>query len=118
MPIKKYYENRPWGGFERFTLNELSTVKLITVKPSEELSLQYHQGREEFWRVIKGSPVIIIDGTQVIGKEGDEFFVPRGAKHQLKGGSSGGTILEIALGTFDENDIVRLSDKYGRTSHH
>ncbi len=114
MAIKKYSENRPWGGFERFTLNELSTVKLITVNPGESLSLQYHQNREEFWRVIKGAPLVVIDGVETSAKEGDEFFVQKGKAHQLRGGPSGGVILEIALGEFREEDEVRVSDKYGR----
>ena len=43
-------EVRPWGNFERFTLNEQSTVKIITVNPGEAFSLQVHGHREEFWR--------------------------------------------------------------------
>ena len=44
-----YEEKRPWGGFRRYTHNELSTVKVITVKPGEVLSLQYHHHRDELW---------------------------------------------------------------------
>lgn len=44
--MKIYKEERPWGNFERFTHNEISTVKILTVNPNEELSLQYHHNRE------------------------------------------------------------------------
>ena len=30
-----YEEQRPWGRFRRFTLNQFSTVKLITLNPGQ-----------------------------------------------------------------------------------
>ena len=56
-----YHEDRPWGSFERFTLNEPSTVKIITVKSGEAFSLQKHKGRDEWWKILQG------DGTATIG---------------------------------------------------
>jgi mannose-6-phosphate isomerase len=47
-------ERRPWGRFERYTLNEKSTVKLVYVDADKRLSLQYHKHRTEFWKVVKG----------------------------------------------------------------
>ena len=38
-------DERPWGAFERFTLNEPSTVKIITVNAGQTLSLQRHEHR-------------------------------------------------------------------------
>ena len=34
-----YEEQRPWGRFRRFTLNQFSTVKLITVNPGQVFGL-------------------------------------------------------------------------------
>ena len=107
-------EVRPWGEFERFTLNEQSTVKIITVKAGEELSLQTHEHRDEFWRVLKGSGVVHIAGKDNAAKDGDTFFSPRQSEHRIMGGPEGIVFLEIAFGDFDENDIKRLADKYGR----
>ncbi len=91
---------RPWGEFRQFTHNEPSTVKIITVAPNEELSLQFHAKRAEFWRVLRGNPIVTI-GENVI---------------QAKEGATSGIVelLEISTGDFDENDIVRLEDRYGR----
>ncbi len=108
-------EKRPWGDFERFTLNEQTTVKIITVDAGEAFSLQTHEHRDEFWRVLKGSGVIHIDDTDHNAKEGDTFFSPRHTKHRALGGPEGLTFLEIAFGEFNENDIQRLEDRYGRT---
>ena len=50
----KYKEKRPWGGLEQFTLNEKTTVKILTVKAGKRLSLQYHHNRKEFWKFLAG----------------------------------------------------------------
>jgi mannose-6-phosphate isomerase-like protein (cupin superfamily) len=112
--MKTYKEERPWGIFERFTHNELSTVKLITVNPNEELSLQYHHKREEFWKVLDGTGTFVIGEKTKVGKKGDEFFIPKETIHQIKTSDATVSILVIAFGNFDENDIVRLNDKYKR----
>jgi len=112
--LKIYQEERPWGNFRQFTHNVLSTVKIITVKPGEVLSLQSHNKRSEFWHVIRGSGIIEIENTKYNVKEGDEYDIPLGAKHRLSAGKSGIEVLEIATGDFNENDIVRFKDKYGR----
>lgn len=110
-----YKEERPWGGFERFTLNEPSTVKIITVAPGEAFSLQTHAHRQEFWRIISGSGTVRIGESEHTAKPGDTFLVREGEIHRATGGPEGLTFLEIAFGIFDENDITRIEDKYGRT---
>jgi mannose-6-phosphate isomerase-like protein (cupin superfamily) len=112
--VDSYQEERPWGNFRRFTNNTPSTVKIITVKPNEELSLQSHAKRAEFWRVISGSGMWEVDEMKQNFSIGDEKFVPQGSKHRLIAGRNGIEILEIALGDFNEEDIVRYEDKYGR----
>ncbi|HVZ75925.1 MAG TPA: phosphomannose isomerase type II C-terminal cupin domain [Candidatus Paceibacterota bacterium] len=108
-------EIRPWGNFERFTLNEKSTVKVITVNPNEELSLQAHEHRDEEWHVLSGSGAVVIGEERTSVKPGEDFFVARGVKHRVAGGPRGLVFLEVALGEFDENDITRFEDRYGRT---
>lgn len=115
IPI--YQEERPWGNFRQFTQNNPSTVKIITVKPGESLSLQSHEHRTEFWRVIKGQGVVEIDEAKHLAKEGDEFTVQAGSKHRVSVDSESPSdfiFLEIAFGEFDEQDIKRYEDKYGR----
>jgi mannose-6-phosphate isomerase-like protein (cupin superfamily) len=107
-------EDRPWGNFERFTLNEKTTVKIITVNAGEAISLQTHDNREEFWRVIGGSGTIHIGGQDKEAHVGDMFFTPKNTEHRITGGPEGLLCLEIAFGEFDEKDIKRLEDRYGR----
>ncbi|MDP1690265.1 MAG: phosphomannose isomerase type II C-terminal cupin domain [bacterium] len=107
-------EERPWGNFERFTLNEKTTVKLITVKAGEEFSLQSHKHRGEFWRILVGAGHITLDQYQHTVHAGESFFSPVGHEHRMEGGPEGLTFLEIAFGDFDESDVTRFEDKYGR----
>jgi len=114
MEIKKVVVDKPWGKFEQFTLNQKSTVKILTVEPGTRLSYQSHKNRDEFWRCIKGIVIAVIDDVDIALLEGDELWIPRGTKHRLVGGLHTGQILEISLGNFDEEDITRHEDDYGR----
>jgi mannose-6-phosphate isomerase-like protein (cupin superfamily) len=111
---KPYREKRPWGEFVRFTQNTPSTVKIITILPGEELSLQRHKMREEFWHVISGNGTGIVGDTTMPLRPGTECFVPKETNHRLEAGTELLTVLEISFGDFDENDIVHIEDKYGR----
>jgi mannose-6-phosphate isomerase-like protein (cupin superfamily) len=108
-------DERPWGYFRQFIKNQPATVKIIVVKPNEQLSLQSHAQREEFWRVLSGSGFADIGIEHREIKAGDEIMIPLGAKHRLASGPDGLEVMEISLGEFDENDIVRYEDKYGRS---
>ena len=105
---------KPWGKFEQFTLNDETTIKILTVAPGEALSLQYHKNRDEFNRAIKGSATFLLDDEEREVKEGDEYWVKRGQKHRHIAGPDGFQWLEISFGDFDEEDIVRIEDKYNR----
>lgn len=105
---------RPWGEFERFTLNEQTTVKIMTLNADEELSLQAHEHRDEFGRVLKGSGTVRVGEKDTEVREGDTFFIQRNTAHRASAGSEGLVYLELAFGDFDENDEKRLEDKYER----
>lgn len=111
-----YREERPWGAFVEFSRNSPTTVKLLTVSPGEALSLQTHTKRDEFWRVISGNGFITVGSTRISAQPEAEFFIPRGTEHRLEAGSENLVILEISYGTFEDEDILRLNDKYGRIS--
>lgn len=116
MMIKsKIFEvERPWGKFRQFTKNENSTIKIITVNPNEILSLQSHAHRSEFWHIISGSGKVEIASIVQDTTEGGEYEIEVGEKHRLSAGPNGLQVLEIAIGEFDEEDIVHYEDKYGR----
>jgi mannose-6-phosphate isomerase-like protein (cupin superfamily) len=114
--MKTLIVTKPWGKFEQFTHNEQTTVKLIYITKGESLSLQYHEKRSEFWKVIAGNPKITIDETDTVASAGDEFTIEKSQHHRIEAPENDVVILEVAYGDFDEEDIIRLEDKYGRTN--
>jgi len=114
IPVPSF-DKRPWGEELWITDKKPSMVKIITVYPGESLSLQYHHNRDEFWHVIGGNGVAEIDGRNIPLRAGTDCFVEREKKHRVSGGDQILVFLELAFGNFDEKDIVRLEDKYGRT---
>jgi mannose-6-phosphate isomerase len=109
-----YTENRPWGRFEKFHENQLSTVKLLYINANSRLSLQYHRERSEFWKVIKGTAEVELDGKIIEVKEEETIDIPKGVRHRVKALDNNCVILEISYGRFDENDIIRIEDDYQR----
>ncbi len=113
--IQTLVVERPWGKFHQFTKNENTTVKIHEVKSHSSLSLQYHNHRSEFWYVLSGHPVLTIGETKIVSKPGDEFLVHALEKHRIQTEDEAAVILEICYGDFDEEDIIRIEDTYGRT---
>lgn len=109
-----YQEERPWGNFRQFTHNSPSTVKIISIKPNTSLSLQYHNNRTEFWKILSGHPVVTTGEQKIKANPGDEFKIEKLQPHRLEAEDETVQVLEIAFGNFDESDIIRLEDKYGR----
>ncbi|MDO8508283.1 MAG: phosphomannose isomerase type II C-terminal cupin domain [Nanoarchaeota archaeon] len=112
--MKKYEEKRPWGKFEQFTHNEKTTVKIITVNPKQKLSFQYHALRDEFWHFLDNPAKVTIGKKTIKVKKGSELMIPRKTLHTVEALNKPVKLLEIAYGDFNETDIVRLEDKYGR----
>ena len=106
---------RPWGNFEQFTANETSTVKILEIKPQQRLSLQSHQHREELWMALDDGVMAEINGIKRYLRKGDKVMVPKEAKHRLSSEAEHVRVLEIAFGNFDEDDITRYEDDFGRT---
>ena len=98
--------------------------KILIVNPNSKLSWQYHHRRAEIWRVYKGSVGVsksMNDNEQpmVILNEKDQIKLKQGERHRLIGLDDFGVVSEIWQHTdrdnpSDEEDIVRLSDDYGR----
>lgn len=112
--MKKKVIRRPWGKEEQFTLNEKSTVKILIVKPGKRNSLQRHKHRSEFWKVLDNPVKATVGRKTKTLKKGNEAFIKKGQLHRLQGLKKQARVLEISLGKFDQKDIKRLQDDYGR----
>ena len=105
---------KPWGAFETLAENENVTVKIIWVDKGEKNSLQIHKNRSEYWFVIKGKIIAHVNGEMEVLEQGFDITVKANEKHRFEGLEEENIILEICRGVFDEDDIVRLEDDYGR----
>jgi mannose-6-phosphate isomerase len=109
---------RPWGWYETISEVPGHKVKRIAVLPGHQLSLQKHHRRAEHWVVVCGLAHITV-GEQVmdmgVGKHVD---IAVGQVHCLANRTTEPMeIIEVQFGDYlGEDDIVRLSDNYGRLS--
>ena len=120
------FSNKFFDGIDVETLKigDKLSPKILIVKPDSKLSWQYHHRRAEIWKVYKGEvgisksddnnekPVIRI-------QEGDQVKLKNLERHRLIGLKEYAVLAEIWQHTdpnnpSDENDIIRLSDDYGR----
>tara|TARA_Y200000002_G_C22298483_1_gene503530 strand:+ start:44 stop:526 length:483 start_codon:yes stop_codon:yes gene_type:complete len=98
--------------------------KILIINPNSKLSWQYHHRRAEVWRVYKGNIGISksMDDNEkpmMILKENEQVKLKQGERHRLIGLDNYSVVSEIWQHTdfnnpSDENDIVRISDEYGR----
>lgn len=107
---------RPWGKY--FVIEDEAHYKLkrIEVNPGQRLSYQFHHHRQEFWTIVEGEAVVILDDEEINLKYGESIFIPLGSKHRIENrGSELLAFIEVQTGTyFGEDDIVRLQDDYKR----
>ena len=106
---------RPWGGYTVLHSGPEVTVKILQVNPGKRLSLQKHLHRSETWHPVSGGLSAQV-GEDVVSLEiGKPVFVDVGMVHRLIGGTEVGYVVEIIKGMYDEEDIERLEDDYGRS---
>jgi mannose-1-phosphate guanylyltransferase/mannose-6-phosphate isomerase len=113
----RLHVEKPWGSFDQYALNEACTVKILTCAPGKKLSLQKHSKRDELWIALDEGAFIELDGRIIWPAKGEEIWLPCGSTHRLAcpGEALGPVrVLEISFGHFDEEDIERIQDDYGR----
>ncbi len=113
---------RPWGEMSVHHKNasiqdSLISSRIITISANMRLSLQLHAKRDEWFRALS-------EGARIqIGLEGKTYPVPMDDYIRIKAGTvhrliasemHTAQIHEIAFGPYDEEDIVRLEDDFGR----
>jgi len=112
-------EETPWGKWENLVEYKPGMgykVKRITVSPKECLSLQTHQHRDELWVVVSGTGRVTLDKDVFFLQKGKGVFIPKTVMHRVENsGEIPLIIIEVQMGEIlEEEDIVRVEDKYGR----
>lgn len=113
--VGKIYE-RPWGSYQTFAMADGFQIKLLTVNPGGQLSLQRHFKRSEHWVVVKGEPMVTIDDIEQSYPVNAAIYIPVEAKHRIRNMSDQiCQLVEVQVGAYlGEDDIERLEDVYGR----
>ena len=108
--------NRPWGTYQTVDFGPNYQVKRITVKPGAKLSLQKHAKRAEHWVVVNGTARVTRDDDLITLHPNMSISIPLGAVHRLENiGKVPLELIEVQSGSYlGEDDIVRLTDDYGR----
>ena len=110
---------RPWGEYFSWDSGRGWNLKTLYIKRGKRVSLQYHHHREEWWLLVSGDAQATVhdaNGKSTVAlKKGEVFRVARKQIHRLSS-KNGGVLVEVAYGDFDEKDIVRLDDDYGRST--
>ncbi|MGI8882132.1 MAG: cupin domain-containing protein [Jatrophihabitans sp.] len=90
-------------------------MKTITVNPGHRISLQSHEHRAEFWQVLDG-PIDVTVGRKTWSAHRDEkVWAAVGELHRMANSAAAPVrVLEVCWGHFDDDDITRVEDDYGR----
>jgi mannose-1-phosphate guanylyltransferase / mannose-6-phosphate isomerase len=108
---------RPWGYYQGVDIGARYQVKRIVVKPNAMLSLQKHAHRSEHWVVVRGTAEVTIGSEILTVHENESTYIPIGSAHRLANpGKIPLELIEVQVGSYlGEDDIVRLTDQYGRS---
>ena len=107
---------RPWGWYETVSVAPGNKIKRISVLPGRQISLQKHHQRAEHWVVVSGVASVTLDQQVLTLAVGAHVDIAVGQVHRLANHSTERVeIVEVQFGNYlEEDDIVRLSDDYGR----
>ena len=108
---------RPWGSQKQYAHNQEVTVTLIFLSPGHRLSLQSHAKRAELWIVLDEGAVIQAGEEELYPIAGEEIWIPAGTIHRLSSKGVPVRVLEVGFGDWQQVDITRYEDDYGRPEH-
>ena len=108
---------RPWGHYEVIYDGTYCKIKRIVVNPNNRLSYQYHLKRTEDWVIISGTGIVTLMDIKSRIRPGERIHIAPKMSHRIHNtGDVDLVFVEVQTGTyFGEDDIVRISDDYGRS---
>jgi mannose-6-phosphate isomerase-like protein (cupin superfamily) len=108
---------KPWGWELIWAESERYCGKLLYVRSGHALSLQYHEVKDESWYVERGRADLELGlvGEEALERReigpGDCFRFRPGTVHRVRAIED---LLVVEVSTPELDDVVRLSDDYGR----
>jgi mannose-6-phosphate isomerase len=107
--------DKPWGYELRFVRTDRYAGKVLFIKAGSQLSLQYHDVKDEAFYVQSGTLDLVLgagDEQRVVRVEpgGSQRITP-GTVHRFRAVTD---VLMFEVSTPELEDVVRLEDDYGR----
>jgi mannose-6-phosphate isomerase-like protein (cupin superfamily) len=108
---------KPWGHETIWALTDRYVGKILHINAGHELSVQYHNKKDETIYLLSGQIVYRVQqaGTDALDdvqlRIGESFRITPRTIHQMVA-LTDCDVLEVSTPELD--DVVRLSDKYGR----
>jgi mannose-6-phosphate isomerase-like protein (cupin superfamily) len=106
---------KPWGYELIFAYTEKYVGKILHVEEGEQLSLQYHEVKDETVFVSSGKLELEIkEGEELVAhvlEPGEARHIPPGTVHRMRAITTC-DVFEVSTPHLD--DVVRMEDRYGR----
>lgn len=105
---------KPWG-IEDFLIktDEPNIVKILKIESGKRNSFHYHNLRDEMVYCISGSGILRVGTQSMKVIPGSHYFVKKTTPHRLQAFEDL-KIFEVGIGKYEETDIIRIEDDYGR----
>ncbi len=107
--------DKPWGYELRFVRTDRYAGKVLFISAGSQLSLQYHEKKDEAFFVQAGSLELVLgrgkEQTVVSMGPGDSRHITPGTVHRFRAVTD--TLL-FEVSTPELEDVVRIEDDYGR----
>ena len=116
MAEPPYRVDKPWGYELVWARTERYAGKILHVNAGHVLSCQYHNVKDETMHVLRGELILRLgQGSELVERSfraGESVHIPPGTVHQIEAVVDT-DVLEASTPELD--DLVRLSDRYGRS---
>lgn len=111
-----YRVEKPWGHELIWARTDRYVGKILHVKAGHVLSCQYHNRKDETMHVLTGELILRTGTADHLDarpfRAGESVHIPAGMVHQIEAVTDT-DVLEASTPELD--DLVRLSDRYGRS---
>jgi len=112
---------RPWGYYVVLEQTVASAVKHLHIARGQAISLQYHKNRSETWTFSDSNALARVGQNTLRSHPGLGMTVPVNMYHRIVAEFGDVDLIEVQTpatpgARLRESDIVRIEDKYGRTT--
>lgn len=111
--------DKPWGYELLWAQTPNYAAKILFIRKGEQLSLQYHERKDETVMLDSGRMLLVLEDASGILRNiyvapGESHHIPVGRRHRMIALDADCKVFEVS--TNDLDDVVRLDDLYGRAA--